>query len=211
MAGYRPSRTLNMNGWYVLPLIIMTGLVCVIAGCTSVPPAAGPGTVTPAQTPNPVSTPVAGTPSGTVLPVASVPVPAVSGPVPSISVDSPGSGAILPSGPIGISVVVRNFSLVDPAGQANAPGTGHIRYFIDIIPPSSGAAVTAPSGNYVDSSRKSYTWNNVNPGVHTFSVELVNNDNSPLATPAIATVQLTVIQGPPLGSGGGGGGGGGGY
>jgi hypothetical protein len=97
----------------------------------------------------------------------------------------------------------------DQSFQAASISTGHIRYYIDIIPPSSGAAVTAPSGNYVDSSQKSYTWNNVNPGVHTFSVELVNNDNSPLATPAIATVKLTITQGPPLGSGGGGGGGGG--
>jgi hypothetical protein len=105
---------------------------------------------------------------------------------------------------IGISVVVRNFSLVGPAGgQANAPGTGHIRYFIDTIPPSSSGPVPAPANNF-DSSQKSYTWNNVNPGVHRFSVGLLNNDNTPLPTPAIATVQLTVIQGPPLGSGGGG-------
>jgi hypothetical protein len=200
---------LRMNSRYVLSLIIVTGLVCVIAGCTSVPPAAGPGTVTPTSTPAPVFTTVATTPAGTVLPVASVPV--TSGPLPSISVDSPSAGAILPSGPIGISVVVKNFSLVGPTGQANAPGTGHIRYFIDTIPPPSPGAVPAPSGNYFDTSQKSYTWNNVNPGVHTFSVELLNNDNTPLPTPAIATVHLTVIQGPPLGSGGGGGGGGGGY
>lgn len=194
-----------MNGWYVLTLIIVTGLVCGIAGCTSAPPAAGPGTVPSPTAPNPPSAPVAGTPSGTVMPVTSAPVPVVSGPLPSISIDSPGSRAILPSGPIGITVVVSNFSLVEPAGQANAANTGHIRYFIDTIPPSSGA-VPAPPGNYIDSSQKGYTWNNVNPGLHTFSVELLNNDNSPLVPPAIANVQLTVIQGPPLGSGGGGGG-----
>ena len=122
-----------MNRHYLLYLVVLAGLVCIIAGCTSVDTGTGPSTVTSTATPLPVSPSIAGSPNVTVSPSASVPAPVMTGPLPSISIDSPNNGAILLSGPITISVNVRNFALTDPAGQANIPGEGHIRYFMDII------------------------------------------------------------------------------
>jgi hypothetical protein len=46
-------------------------------------------------------------------------------------------------------------------------------------------ALTA-NGTYVSTAAISYTWQNVPPVVHTFLVQLVNNDSTPLSSPPSA-------------------------
>jgi hypothetical protein len=55
-------------------------------------------------------------------------------------------------------------------------------------------AVTAP-GTYAATIATTYVWHNVAPGTHTFSVELANNDHTPLATPVVAKITVTVAPG----------------
>lgn len=38
----------------------------------------------------------------------------------------------------------------------------------------------------------SYTFTNIQPGTHTISVELVNNDMTPLSSPVYKTITITV-------------------
>jgi hypothetical protein len=38
----------------------------------------------------------------------------------------------------------------------------------------------------------SYTWQGVRPGTHTFAVQLVNNDHTPLEPPVTDQVTVTV-------------------
>jgi plastocyanin len=112
---------------------------------------------------------------------------------PIINIMQPSAGASLPAGKITISVDVSNFNLVDKLGQANVAGEGHIHYFIDVTPPTTpGEPAITASGTYVPTIETSYTWKNVTTGQHTFSVELVNNDHTPLVPPVTKTVMVTV-------------------
>jgi len=51
--------------------------------------------------------------------------------------------------------------------------------------------VTA-AGTYAATAGDSYTWKNVSPGIHTFSAELINNDNTPLSPPVVSKITVTV-------------------
>ncbi len=97
---------------------------------------------------------------------------------------------------INMVVQVSGFNLVDKIGQANAPGEGHLIYYLNVEPPTSPGqlALTAP-GTYVVSATPSYTWTALVEGVYTFSVELVNNDNTPLIPPVVASSTNTVYPG----------------
>ena len=91
-----------------------------------------------------------------------------------------------------MSVVVSNFNLVDKQGQAAVPGEGHIIYYMDVTPPG-----TAAAGTYAASINTSYTWHNVSPGIHFFSVQLVNNDDTPL-NPVEMFSEYVNVQGTPV-------------
>ena len=106
---------------------------------------------------------------------------------PSIRIVSPGVAATIPSGNITISVNVRDFTNTFNTNRANVSGEGHIIYYMDVDPAFviDKAAFTA-AGTYNSTSAISYTWPNVQPGVHTFSVQIVNNDNTPLSSPPTA-------------------------
>jgi plastocyanin len=112
---------------------------------------------------------------------------------PVISIMQPSAGASLPAGNITISVDVSNFNLVDKLGLTNVAGEGHIHYFIDVAPPTTpGQPATTAIGTFAPTIATTYTWQNVTAGQHTFSVELVNNDHTPLTSPVTATVTVTV-------------------
>jgi glucose/arabinose dehydrogenase len=113
--------------------------------------------------------------------------------LPQISITSPQDGSTLASRDVTISIQVQNFNLVDKLGQANVPGEGHIHYFVDVAPPTTPGqiAVTAP-GTYVPTTATSYTWTNLTPGMHNFSVELVNNDHTPLTPAVVKTISVNV-------------------
>jgi plastocyanin len=112
---------------------------------------------------------------------------------PQIRIIQPVAGASLPAGNITVSVDVSNFDLVDKLGQSNVAGQGHIHYFIDVAPPTTpGQPANTTSGTYAPTIQTSYTWKNVTVGHHMFSVELVNNDHTPLQPPVTASVNVTI-------------------
>jgi glucose dehydrogenase len=114
-------------------------------------------------------------------------------PTPAISIIYPPNNSAVPTGGVGISVQVSNFNVVDKLGQPASPGEGHIHYFMDVDAPTAPGqpAVTGP-GTYAAVSTTYYTWSSVPIGTHTFSVELVNNDHTPLTPPVVAKITLTV-------------------
>ena len=117
----------------------------------------------------------------------------VTPPQPSISITLPQNRSTLPIGDVNVSVNVSNFSLVDQLGQPNAAGKGHIHYFLDVVAPTTAGqpAITA-AGTYAATSATTYTWKGLAAGTHILSVELVNNDHTPLATPVVATVVIVI-------------------
>lgn len=114
-------------------------------------------------------------------------------PAPAIRIDVPQPGSTLPAGDITVTVSVSGFRLVDKLGQSSRSGEGHIHYYIDVAVPTEPGrpAVTAP-GTYAASASNRHTWTGVQPGEHTFSAQLVNNDHTPLSPPATASVTATV-------------------
>ncbi len=89
--------------------------------------------------------------------------------------------------------MVSNFNLVDKIGQPSVSGEGHLIYYLDVSPQTIPyqSAFTA-AGTYMESKATSYAWHNVQAGPHFFSVQIVNNDSTPLIIPITATVYVTV-------------------
>jgi hypothetical protein len=113
---------------------------------------------------------------------------------PSITITSPTNGSTVPAGDVTISVHVDDFSLVNKLGQANVAGEGHIHYFMDVkIPTAPGKPALTAVGTYVPTINTSYTWMDVKPGMHNFSVELVNNDHTPLSPPQYFEINVTAM------------------
>ena len=113
----------------------------------------------------------------------------------SVKIVEPAEGATLNAGDIKVAVDVKKFDVVDKIGQAAKEGEGHIHYYIDAgeIPTKDGQpAVTSDNRTYHAQATKDYTWPNVSAGEHTFAVQLVNNDHTPLRPPVIAQVTVTV-------------------
>lgn len=106
---------------------------------------------------------------------------------------SPKDGAVLSAGDITVSVQTSNFNLADKLGQANVSHEGHLHYFLDVdAPTTQGQPAVPAAGTYAATAATSYTWKNVPAGTHKLSVELINNDHTPLNPPVVATVTVTV-------------------
>ena len=113
---------------------------------------------------------------------------------PRVTILQPQNGAIGRAGSITIDVSVSNLNLVDKLGQTNVPGEGHIHYFLDVTPPTTpGQPAVTAQGTYAATAATTYTWQNVPVGLHTLSVELVNNDHTPLNPPVVSQVQVYAI------------------
>jgi hypothetical protein len=111
---------------------------------------------------------------------------------PILTLLSPGNGEKLPAGPVVVKIYVQNFTLIENTGQSNQAGQGHVIYYLDIAAPIvPGESATTSSDSFA-SSQNSYTWQNLTPGDHIFSVELVNNDNTPLLPPVAVRVNVIV-------------------
>jgi len=120
----------------------------------------------------------------------------VNAATPAVTIDIPANNSVIPVGSVSLAVQVSDFKLVDSTGQANAAGQGHIIYYIDVnAPTAAGQPATTAQGSYSSTSQTSYTWSNVAAGTHTFSVQLVNNDNTPLSPPVVANITVTVAPG----------------
>jgi hypothetical protein len=145
----------------------------IVAPITTVPP-----------TPTPVASP---TPS----PSPSSPHSAVASPL--LTIVSPGYGVRIPTGDVTAAIVVSNFSVVNKIGQANVPGEGHVIYYLDVTPPTAaGQKAQSAAGTYAETSNTSYTWKNLNSGMHSLSVQLVNNDGTPLNPPVSMTEPVSL-------------------
>jgi hypothetical protein len=139
------------------------------------------------------------------LTASSPPKPAVASAVspsparvsgPAVQITSPENSATQDMGSITIVTKVDDFKITSNSGQANISGQGHIHFYMDVEPPTAPdqPAVTAP-GTYIEGSNTSCVWKNVGAGTHKFSVQLVNNDHTPLNPPATSFVSLRVIAG----------------
>jgi len=111
-----------------------------------------------------------------------------SGAKPDLTITAPADGAVLPVGDITVSVQVSNFRLVPEYGEY-IPGEGHLHYYMDL--PAN--AVASQPGFFVPTTDTSYTWPNVPPGTHTFTVELASTDHTPLPQPVSRTVTVKVV------------------
>ena len=121
------------------------------------------------------------------------PTPPSSTQAPAIKITAPADGSTIPAGDVKVTVQVSNFKLANKLGQANAPGEGHIHYFIDVdAPTTQGKPAVTAAGTYAATADITYMWPNVAAGSHTFSAELVNNDHTPLSTPVTTKVKVTV-------------------
>jgi hypothetical protein len=113
--------------------------------------------------------------------------------LPQAVILTPRDGGVVSAGSVTITAQASNFNLVTPSGQPNASHEGHIDYFMDLKAPiTPGQPVTGPDTVFASSPQASYTWKKVTAGVHTFSIELVNNDDTPLSPPVVANISVTV-------------------
>ena len=111
----------------------------------------------------------------------------------NITIVEPMEGASVAAGNVTVSVNVTNFTLVEPTGQPNAPGEGHLHYYLDAVVPTNESEPAIPeTGGYVISTNLTHTWENVTAGAHNLSVQAVNNDHTPLIPLAFETVNVTV-------------------
>lgn len=111
------------------------------------------------------------------------------------TITNPDDGATLEAGDIEVALDVGDFEVVDKLGQDLAVGEGHVHYYIDVdeIPTTPGEpAVTGDDTTYHADATTSFIWQGVRPGVHTFAVQLVNNDHTPLDPPVTDEVTVTV-------------------
>ncbi len=113
---------------------------------------------------------------------------------PTIKILEPTDGSEVPAGNVTVVVEVNDFELVNKLGQDNVEGEGHIHYYLDAaVPTASGEpAITAP-GTYMQTVNTSFTWQNVSAGMHNISVQLVNNDHTPLEPLALSQNTITVM------------------
>jgi hypothetical protein len=113
---------------------------------------------------------------------------------PTIKILEPTDGSVVPAGNVTVTVEVNDFDLVNKLGQTNMEGEGHIYYYMDAaVPTAPGKPAISAPGTYVLTENTNYTWQNVSAGMHNFSVQLVNNDNTPLKPPVLSlnTVKVT--------------------
>jgi hypothetical protein len=100
----------------------------------------------------------------------------------------------IPPGDITVNIKVTNFNIVDKLGQANVAGEGHVIYYLDADPPTTGGqTATTAAGTFAESVSTTYTWKNVAAGNHKISVQLVNNDGTPLSPPIYAVEPVPVV------------------
>lgn len=102
----------------------------------------------------------------------------------NISILAPSASANLTGPNATVSVLVTNFTLVDPlmVNATSAPGQGHVHYFLDVTPPTTPGepARTGIAGTVFETPNTTIEWANLTPGWHTMHVMLVNNDHSPI-------------------------------
>ena len=113
--------------------------------------------------------------------------------IPQITIINPKEGEQIPLDNIAVLVNVTNFNLANKLGQANASGEGHIHYYIDVpVPMIVGKPATTATGTFAPTINLTFTWKDVKPGKHNLSVQLVNNDHTPLIPLVYSQANVTV-------------------
>jgi hypothetical protein len=114
---------------------------------------------------------------------------------PEIVFLTPVDAASLGPGNIVVELKVNNFIInSQSAGVANRPGEGHLIYYLDETPPTDQGKPAVTDLSIVSANLR-HLWKSVNIGKHTLSVQLVNNDDTPLAVPVVVTISITVASG----------------
>jgi hypothetical protein len=117
-------------------------------------------------------------------------------PTPSLTILSPQDGATVPAGDVTVTIQAGHFRIVDRQGRANAEGEGHVHFYLDAgtVPSTPGAPAipAAPEARWAAVAGTDYTFTDVPPGNHTFTVQLVNNDRTPVIPLAYRSVTVTV-------------------
>ena len=112
---------------------------------------------------------------------------------PRLLILSPGADSTVSGPDITVKVYVENFELVPGGGTPPTLSSGHLVYYLDVAAPRiAGQTATTAEGTYVVSTSTTHVWSGVSPGPHTFTVQLVNSDDMPLAPPAIVRVPVVV-------------------
>lgn len=105
---------------------------------------------------------------------------------------TPPEGSQLGPGTIALSVKVNNFIISkDDMGVVNRKGEGHLIYYRDKNPPVNPGEPALTNTAFV-STELNRLWKDVREGKHVFSVQLVNNDDTPLNVPVFRTISLDV-------------------
>ncbi len=113
---------------------------------------------------------------------------------PTLNITSPANGASISSGNILVNAAVTNFNVVDKQGQPNVSGEGHLHFYMDVDAPTTPNVPAVPAtGTWAHVSGTFYTFTGVTPGTHTISVQLVNNDHSPVVPLVIVKITVTVV------------------
>jgi hypothetical protein len=109
----------------------------------------------------------------------------------SVRLTTPTDGSTLRAGPIALAADVAGFDVVAKQFRPPVDGEGHVHFYLDVaeLPTTHSRPAT---GDYRSVSRTAYTWPDVEPGEHTFAVQLVGNDHVPLDPPARDEVLVTV-------------------
>jgi outer membrane protein assembly factor BamB len=118
---------------------------------------------------------------------------------PAVKFVSPSDNSKLPAGDLPVNVEVTNFTITDKQGQTNVAGQGHLHFYLDVDAPTIPDKPAIPSsGIWAHVSDTNYTFKNVSAGTHTISVELVNNDHTPLNPPVVQKITVTLDTNPRL-------------
>lgn len=103
-----------------------------------------------------------------------------------------------------VDIGVSNFTAVGTIGETatdnatDGGGDGYYVFYMDRLPDilqeqMPGLVMTEGEQAYA-STDTSYTWENVERGIHVFSVQLVDAEGMPLSSPVVAAAALTVLE-----------------
>ena len=106
---------------------------------------------------------------------------------------TPSNGSTLSAGDVEVRIYLQNFTMTEDTGQPNRANEGHAIYYLDVTAPiEAGDPATTAPGTFAASTETFYIWQNVTPGQHVFTVQLVNNDDTPLLPPVSVRANVVV-------------------
>jgi hypothetical protein len=122
---------------------------------------------------------------------------------PEVVITSPQDNATITGSDVTLNIQVSNFAVSFGStdmnsmnNEQNQAGTGHIHWYMDVpVPTVPGEMAVTANGTWQMQDGTSYTWHNVQPGTHTFSVQLVNKDMTPLSPPVYQTITVITVPG----------------